>query len=135
MSRFLPILIIVAICLIVCSKVRQNRQAAQQTRSAATGAVMATPTPSVRPDIEAACKQYNCELISFKPTGFNEYEFVVRGPSLNAVNNLLDVIGPPPQGSGIMKDLINYSDPKMYWQGIHNSNEAHYARYVIRAWK
>ncbi len=135
MGRFLPILIIVAICLIVCNKVRQNRLAATQTRSAATGLPMATPTPSIRPDIEAACQQNKCELISFKPTGVDQYEFVVRGKTAIAVANVLDTIGPPPQGSGIMKDLVNYDDPKRYWKDIYQSNEAHYARHVIRAWK
>ncbi len=106
MGRFLPILIIVAICLIVCSEVRKKQQASQQTHSSATGAVIATPTPSVRPDFEAACKGQHCELISFKPLGGNEFEIVVRGPNLNSINEILTDLGPPPEGTGVLKEKI-----------------------------
>ncbi len=90
---------------------------------------------SVRADIEAAAAAAGCELLEYKEPQTNVVEFVVRGPTGNAVNDVLTKLGPPPEGSGVMKDVINYDDPKRYWIGIHQSNEAHYARHVVRAYK
>jgi hypothetical protein len=104
---------------------------------AAAKAAAATPAPlPLRPDIQKICDQNGVILVNcVEGVQRDIVDIWVKSRDRNAINYILDDMRQPPRGNGLMKDLINYDDPKRYWITIENSEQMHNAHHELRAYR